>query len=93
MWCKKIIVSDYNPGYSSDERGVLFNKDKTQIIRYPALCEEEAYEIPTTVTEFVGRPFQHCQFGLTYVSIPEGVKTIPNCAFMGATTIKKIVFP
>lgn len=93
MWCKKIIVSDYNPGYSSDERGVLFNKGKTQIIRYPALCEEEAYEIPATVTEFVGRPFQHCQFGLTYVSIPEGVKTIPNCAFMGATTIKKIDFP
>ena len=93
MWCKKIIVSDYNPGYSSDEIGVLFNKGKTQIIRYPALCEEEAYEIPATVTEFVGRPFQHCQFGLTYVSIPEGVKTIPNCAFMGATTIKKIDFP
>ena len=93
MWCKKIIVSDYNPGYSSDERGVLFNKDKTQIIRYPALCEEEAYKIPVTVTEFFGRPFQHCQFGLAYVSIPEGVKTIPNCAFMGATTIKKIDFP
>lgn len=93
MWCKKIIVSDYNSGYSSDERGVLFNKDKTQIIRYPALCEEEAYEIPATVTEFVGRPFQHCQFGLSYVSIPEGVKTIPNCAFMGATTLKKIDLP
>lgn len=93
MWCKKITVSTENPSFESDDHGVLFNKGKTQIIRYPALCEEESYEIPATVTEFVGRPFQHCQFGLAYVSIPEGVKTIPNCAFMGATTIKKIDFP
>lgn len=93
MWCKKITVDENSPYFSNDERGVLFNKAKTQIIRYPALCEEEHYDIPSTVTEFFDRPFQHCRFGLSFVSIPEGVTTIPDCAFFGAASIKTIVFP
>lgn len=93
MWCKKITVSENNPYFTSDERGVLFDKNMTQIIRYPALNEEESYSIPSTVREFYGRPFQHCQFGLTYISIPEGVTLIPDCAFLGAASVKEIRFP
>ena len=38
-------VSDDNPYFSSVD-GVLFNKDKTELVRYPVLCDSKEYEVP-----------------------------------------------
>ena len=38
-FCKSltnIIVDENNKNYSNDSNGVLFNKDKTELVRYPA---------------------------------------------------------
>jgi len=43
-----IFVDDANP-YYMDEDGVLFNKDKTELIIYPEGREAESYTIPETV--------------------------------------------
>ena len=50
-YCSKleaIIVSEANPNYSSDD-GVLFSKDKSILICYPAGKINNSYEIPNTV--------------------------------------------
>lgn len=45
----EISVNSENANYSS-ENGVLFNKDKTKIVRYPAGKKDSSYSIPDSVT-------------------------------------------
>lgn len=51
MNLESIIVDDDNPAFSSDEYGVLFNKDKTSLYQYPIGNKRTVYNIPDTVTE------------------------------------------
>lgn len=48
--CQKAVVHPDNKIYSSDDIGVLFNKDKTTLIIYPEKAATPAYDIPSTVT-------------------------------------------
>ena len=87
-----IIVDENNPIYSSDEFGVLFNKDKTTLISYPAGNTATSYEIPETVTTISPYAFNNCNT-LTNVVIPNGVTTIGEYAFNGCTALKSIDIP
>lgn len=81
-------VSEDNPAFSSDENGVLFDKDKTQLIRCPQAFEG-VYVIPDTV-EFVGeKAFDHCG-SLTEVVIPGSVKELGRHAFFACTALKSV---
>ena len=42
---KGIEVDDNNKTFSCDDSGVLFNKDKTELIRIPAGIKDETYSI------------------------------------------------
>ena len=64
----EITVDPNNTDYTSDQ-GVLFNKDKTAIICYPAGKTETVYEIPSVVTQIEENAFNGC-VNLTNVSIP-----------------------
>ena len=55
-----ITVKEGNPNYSSDEYGVLFNKDKTLLIRYPIGNTRTSYTIPDSVTSIGSRAFEDC---------------------------------
>lgn len=60
MWLsglKEINVAKDNPYYASRD-GVLFNKDFTELIRYPAGKTGESYTIPNTVTSIAPLPFR-----------------------------------
>ena len=46
-----ITVDTNNKYYTNDSNGVLFNKDMTQIILYPAKSDLTTYNIPESVTE------------------------------------------
>lgn len=74
-----IWVDENNPAYSSDERGVLFNKDKTQLIKAPGGISG-SYTIPDSVTVMEFQAFGKCT-GLTSVVIPGSVKSISESAF------------
>lgn len=99
---KSISVSLNNQYYSS-ENGVLFNKDKTQLLLYPSKKEGIAYKIPSSVTEIESYSFQDCT-NLTNIEIPSGVTyidvgTFSNCANLtnieiplGVTMIKNSAF-
>ena len=87
-----ITVDENNAKYSSDERGVLFNKDKTTLIRYPIGNTATSYEIPSSVTSIGGGAFSDCS-SLTSVTIPEGVTSIGNSAFSGCSSLKLVTIP
>lgn len=48
-YLKEIVVSENNLYFSNDEHGVLFNKDKTKLIKYPSGKDMVDYIIPEGV--------------------------------------------
>ena len=86
-----INVSSGNSHYGSDN-GVLFNKDKTELIQYPIGKQDTAYQIPDGVTNIVDVAFAYC-FSLTSVTIPNSVTSIGDSAFSDCTSLTSIVIP
>jgi hypothetical protein len=74
----EIIVNVWNPQYSSDN-GVLYNKNKTTLITYPA-GKQGTFTIPNSVTNTTHEAFRGSH-GLTSVTIPSSVTSIGGQAF------------
>ncbi|MBQ6066778.1 MAG: hypothetical protein IJK89_08140 [Clostridia bacterium] len=55
----EIEVVDENPFFSSED-GVLFNKDKTILLRYPPKKPDSSYTVPESVTEINAYAFSDC---------------------------------
>jgi hypothetical protein len=85
-----ITVDAANPAYSSED-GVLFNKNKTVLIRYPE-GKTGTYTIPSGVTTIDSFAFSGCS-SLTTVTIPEGVTTIGNYAFAWCRSLTAVTIP
>ena len=85
-----IDVSPNNPNYCSID-GVLFNKDKTILVRYPP-GKQGAYAIPNSVTSIRYSAFYYCQ-GLTSVTIPNSVTSIGNEAFRSCFGLTSVTIP
>lgn len=83
-----ISVSVNNPNYSSFD-GVLFNKNKTELVQYPAGITKTAYTIPSSVKTILSFAFENNK-NLTSVTIPNSVETINNSAFSGCESLKSI---
>ncbi len=94
-----IWVDEDNIVYSSDERGVLFNKDKTELIRAPQGMTGN-YVIPDSVTSIfaVGAAyggdtaFSGCT-GLTSITIANGITTLGQEQFARCTGLTSITIP
>ncbi len=86
-----ITVSDENTVYVAED-GVLFNKEKTEIIQYAAGKTEASYTIPNSVTSIGGNAFGGC-IKLTSITIPNSVTSIGGLAFFGCTSLTNITIP
>ena len=78
--------------YYSDNNGVLFNKKKTELIRYPEGKSQTSYTIPDSVTSIGSWAFNGCT-GLTSITIPNSVTSIGDSAFDGCTGLTSITIP
>ena len=87
----EIIVSEENPAYSSQD-GILFTKEKDELLCYPAGKSGAAYVIPDSVTTIVGGAFSGAA-GLRSVTIPDSVKEIGAEAFENCSGITAISIP
>ena len=74
-----IFVSSDNRYYASVD-GALFNKSKTELIRYPEGKTNTSYTIPDSVTSIGFYAFAFCS-NLTNVTIPASVTNIGPYAF------------
>lgn len=86
-----INVDSDNPAYCS-EGGVLYNKEKTEIIRYPKEKEGTSFAIPNGVTSISVGAFADCS-SLTSVTIPDSVTSIGDSAFSECSSLTGITIP
>ena len=63
--------------------GVLFNKDITTILRYPAKKTGQSYTVPKTVTTIGRETFKGCA-ALRQIILPESLEKIETLAFWGS---------
>ena len=87
-----ITVDENNTAYSSDEYGVLFNKDKTKLIQYPMGNTRTSYEITDSVTSIGDYAFCNCN-SLTSVTIPDSVAFIGSDVFSFCDSLTSITIP
>ncbi len=84
---EKIEVDNDNPNYSSQD-GILYNKDKTEVIHIPQKIQGSV-TIPNSITSIGNYVFSDCT-GLTSITIPNSVTEIGSSAFSGCTKLAKI---
>ena len=85
-----IEVSPDHPVFTA-ENGILFNKDKTILHRYPRLRKGD-YNIPGSVVEIGESAFERCDH-LTAVTIPDSVVVIGKKAFGSCHHLKSVKIP
>ena len=86
-----IEVDEKNTVYTSID-GVLYNKDKTKLVRYPIAKEGTFYTISSTVKEIGREAFAYCT-KLTQIIIPEEVNKIGARAFASCKGLPQITLP
>ncbi len=79
---ESFIVGSENPAFSSDEHGVLFNKDKTELIQYPSGNTRESYNVPDGVENIAAESFMDAS-ALVNISLPDSVTYIGGNPFGG----------
>ena len=88
---KSISVDESNQSFCSVD-GVLFNKQQTTLLCYPASKEQQIYEIPESVTSIEEDAFCRCS-QLVEISIPNTVTSIGMSAFYGCSALRNVDIP
>lgn len=81
------IVSEDNSYYSSDDKGVLFDKNKTELLRAPD-CLEGSYTVPDSVVT-IKQGFMYCS-KLTNLVIGNNVNSIDSISLRGCNNLQTL---
>ena len=95
LFCSSLAAFSVDPAnrfYSTDENGVLFNQNKTELVLMPAGAALTSYAIPSGVTEIDSHAFFFCA-GLTSVAFPQTLREIGDYAFYGCSGIGEAFLP
>ena len=84
------VVAYRNEAYYA-ENGVVFNKDGSELLLYPAQKRETAYTVPTTVTTIRDYAFYGCKT-LKSIVIPIETLTIGNSAFYNCSNLATVYY-
>ena len=87
----EITVSPDNKNYSSVD-GVLFNKDMSILVDYPAGNNRSTYTVPDGVTQIVDSAFSGCT-SLSKVKLSNNLRIIQESTFSGCTSLTEITIP
>lgn len=92
--CEKlesINVAHENTGYASYD-GVLYDKEKTKLLAYPAAKADTSFKVPETVTEILDNAFYGAN-KLTNITLPTGLKKIGRSTFANCTSLTSVSLP
>ena len=84
-------VHENNKNFSS-RKGVLFDKQKKELIRYPAGCTKKSYFVPENIEKIGYSAFRDCE-SLESIILPDELKEICWEAFAKCNSLKSIVIP
>ena len=87
----EITVGQNNVNYCSDD-GVLYNKEKTVLIKYPSSKSGTTFSVPSTVTTIGKHAFSQC-LSLTAVSILGPLTDLGDAAFFGCAYLSSVTIP
>ena len=87
---KEILVDEQNAAFCSTD-GVLFDKGKTELIRYPAGKVATSYQIPTSVTSVSDGAFTYCCH-LKTIAIPKGITKFTDWVFMYCDNLEDVYY-
>jgi WD40 repeat protein len=79
-----------NPAYSSSN-GVLFNKERTELICCPPAKKGPTYTVPDSVQTIDSDAFSNCS-NLEQVTMPKGLQTVGAGALSSCSNLKSVVF-
>ena len=85
------VVSEANPGYSTDSKGVLYTKDKSTLIQAPGALSG-VYTVDNGTTTISRYAFANVT-GLTGVVLPNGMEIIGDSAFKECTALTAVNLP
>ena len=77
---KAFIVDPENPSYTNDEYGIIYTKDKTQVVICPHAFAHSEFTVPEGVTLIKWYAFSNIT-NLKKINFPNTLKTICNQAF------------
>ncbi len=86
---KSIEIAEDNPNYCSID-GVLFSKDKRELLCYLHHKQDNEYTIPASVGKIGIRAFQNCQ-NLKKITISENVTVIGYGAFEDCKNLTEVI--
>ncbi len=86
------INVDENNEYYTSENDVLFNKEKTTLILYPAQKSDKKYIIPDTVTALSPFSFAFNE-NLTEIEIPNTIAVIDENVFRNCSALTSVIIP
>jgi len=87
---KTIDVSEDNMYYSS-ESGVLFDKEKKTLIRFPAAMVQSEYKVPNSV-EIIGESAFKDNNSIRYLYLYQNCSNVEPTAFQNCSKLDKIYF-
>ena len=92
--CTKLTAINVDAGnnsYSAQD-GVLYNKNKTTLIQYPAAKKDSTFTIPNSVTNIEDWAFDSCE-NLASITIPNSVTNIGSYAFCDCKSLTSVTIP
>ncbi len=89
---KNISVDSENP-YFTDENGILYNKDKTELIMIPTLCSQKSYVLPDSVTLIRPSAFSYCKTLENVVINNYNITSLQGVWFAGCENLETVVLP
>jgi len=87
---ESITVAAGNTAFSSVD-GVLYNKDKTELIRYPSGKKDTSVTLPETVRTITQLSFEYSK-NLEALTLPAGLEMIEHSAFEDCSALKSLRF-
>ncbi len=90
----KINISENHKYYSTDENGVIFNKDKSKLYLYLDAKPETEYTIPASVTSIEDGAFNGA-VNLEHINFEENSKleVLSDYCFNGCNSVSEIILP